>query len=310
MATAAPTGTQTNGAPSAADSKSAPDAKKPNTAISRAADQGGALNAFASIGNFVDSQRMALALSESTLVPVAYRGNVPNCMIALELASRMSASVFAIMQNLDIIQGKPSFGAKFLIGTVNASKRFSPIRFRWNGKPFTQEWGCRAWATDLESGEELVGPLVDMVMAKDEGWLGKSGSKWKTLPELMLMYRSAAFWTRVYCPEMSLGLGTTEEMEDVRGVSVEQMEVRPPALGSIGNPAELESSLLADVQRDDPPKIHDAIIEEPKEAPEKRPKRAAASKQDALPGEPPIGVLADDAPMPGTSPQRDPGSEG
>jgi hypothetical protein len=57
-----------------------------------------------------------------------------------------------------------------------------------------------------------------MAMAKAEGWLSKSGSKWQTMPELMIMYRSAAFWTRVYAPEMSMGLHTSEEREDIMHV--------------------------------------------------------------------------------------------
>jgi hypothetical protein len=207
-------------------------------------DGGGAISAFASIGNFEAAQRMAIALSNSTLVPVAYQGSVPNCLIAMEMASRMSASVFMIMQNLDIIHGKPSFSSKFLIGTVNASQRFTPLRFRWFGKPFSNDWGCRAVAKDRESGEELEGPLVTIQLAKDEGWIGRKGSKWQTLPELMLMYRSAGFWTRVYCPELSLGLGTTEEIVDTTGYVVPEGAPQLQAPAVIGNPKDLESEIL------------------------------------------------------------------
>jgi hypothetical protein len=237
---------------------------------------------------------MATALSQSTMVPTAYRGNIPNCMIALELTNRLGASVFSVMQNLDVIHGTPSFRAKFLIGTVNASKRFTPLRFKWFGKVGAMEWGCRAVATDVGStdGEPLEGPLVTMQMAQKEGWSTKAGSKWLTMPELMLMYRAAAFWTRVYCPEMSLGLGTTEETEDVRGVSVEQLEIAPPQLGSIGNPADLESQLMADAAPStESAKIHDAEIVEP--AVEKKATRAR-TKSEAAGDEPPLGALESD----------------
>ena len=52
-------------------------------------------------------------------------------------------------------------------------------------------------------------------MAKKEGWFDKPGSKWKTMPNQMLRYRAAAFWQRVYCPEISMGLMTSEEAEDI-----------------------------------------------------------------------------------------------
>ena len=185
---------------------------------------------------------MAKALASSTLVPAAYQNNLPNVLIAMEMAARIGASVFMVMQSLDIIHGRPSWRAQFLIGTVNASQRFTPLRFQWQGKEGTDEWGCRAVAKDRETNEPCVGPLVTIKTAKDEGWYQKAGSKWKTLPELMLMYRSGGFWTRVYCPEISLGLVTSEEIIDTTGYSV--AEVATPASIQPGSAKALEAELL------------------------------------------------------------------
>lgn len=182
------------------------------TALARV-ETGGALNAFADETSFVSAQRMAKALSSSSLVPQAYRNNLGDCLIAIELANRTGASVLMVMQNLDIIHGRPSWRSTFLIATVNAGGRFSPLRFRFQGTEGTDDWGCRAVARDKADGEECVGPLVTIATAKAEGWYAKSGSKWKTIPELMLSYRAAAWWTRLYAPEVSLGMLTTEEAE-------------------------------------------------------------------------------------------------
>ena len=161
-------------------------------------------------------QRMAKALASSTLVPDAYRGeaNLGNCIIALELSQRIGASVMAVMQSMVPIHGKPTWSASFLIATVNSCGRFSPMRFRWVGKEGTDEWGCRAFAVERDSNLELVGALVTIAMAKVEGWYGKSGSKWKTMPEQMLQYRAGAFWCRTYAPEIALGMHTSEEVQD------------------------------------------------------------------------------------------------
>jgi hypothetical protein len=51
-------------------------------------------------------------------------------------------------------------------------------------------------------------------MAKAEGWSTKNGSKWKTMPDLMLRYRSATFLIRCTAPEIGLGLQTAEEIHD------------------------------------------------------------------------------------------------
>ena len=55
---------------------------------------------------------------------------------------------------------------------------------------------------------------MDMEMAKAEGWLSKNGSKWKTMPQLMLRYRAASFFSSLNCPELTMGLYTKEEMQD------------------------------------------------------------------------------------------------
>jgi len=54
-----------------------------------------------------------------------------------------------------------------------------------------------------------------MAMAKAEGWSTKAGSKWLTMPEQMLRYRAAAFFARIYAPDITLGMQTSDELRDV-----------------------------------------------------------------------------------------------
>lgn len=188
----------------------------PNTALAKA-DGHGAINAFASTDAFEGAQRMAKALAASTLMPEAYRKSIPNTLIAIELASRIGASVLMVAQNLDVIHGRPAWRASFLIATVNACGRFSPLRYRWQGTEGRDDWGCRAVAKDAQTGDECLGPLVTINTAKKEGWYQRNGSKWQTLPELMLTYRAATFWARVFAPELSLGMRTGDEVIDTYG---------------------------------------------------------------------------------------------
>ena len=161
------------------------------------------------------AQRAGKMLSTSTLVPKEYQGNLSNCIIALNMASRMGADPLMVMQNLVIVYGKPSWSSKFLIATVNTCGRFSALRFEYFGENGTDEWGCRAWAIEKSTGEKLVGPDITIALSKAEGWYGKSGSKWKTIPQKMLMYRSGGWWCDVYAPELSMGLRTDDENYDI-----------------------------------------------------------------------------------------------
>lgn len=167
---------------------------------------------FSDATTFEHGQRVAKMLAQSTLVPEIYRGNVQNTMIALEMANRIGASPLMVMQNLYIVKGKPSWSSSFIIAALNSCNRFSPLRFEMNGDK--DEYGCQAWAFDLKTKDKLEGPKVTWAMVKAEGWLGKEGSKWKTMPELMFRYRAAAFFGRLYAPDILMGMHTMEEVTD------------------------------------------------------------------------------------------------
>lgn len=205
------------------------------------------------IRQFEVTQRMAKMYSESTIVPEVYKGNVGNCAIALDMSMRMKVNPLMVMQNLDIVKGKPSFSSKFLIATVNISGRFTSLKFKkkilgkvgvikyrdnvWDAsikknrqviKDFDgsnlDNIECIAFAKDLSTGEVLESDPVSISLAVQEGWYTKDGSKWVTMPMLMLSYRAAAFWTRLYCPEISMGFLTKEEIDDIQ--EAEYVEVK------------------------------------------------------------------------------------
>lgn len=158
-------------------------------------------------------QRVAKLFSGSSLVPKEFQGNVANCTIALEMAHRMGASPMAVMQNLYIVHGKPGWSAQFIIAAVNQCGKFSPLRFDIGDSP--DGLRCVAWATEKDTGERLQSPPVTIAMAKAEGWMGKNGSKWQTMPELMLRYRAATFFGRMYAPELLMGMRSDDELRDV-----------------------------------------------------------------------------------------------
>ncbi len=178
---------------------------------------------FASSESFDHGQRVAKALASSNLVPSQYQGTqgVANCLIALNMANRMGVDEMAVMQNLHIIHGRPSWSAPFLISAVNTCGRFSPMRFKkgdlgeitFEGKKI-RNLSCMAYAKD-SSGDVLEGSTITVAMAISEGWYGKKGSKWPNMCEQMLMYRAASFFSRIYCPEITMGMRTVEENQEI-----------------------------------------------------------------------------------------------
>lgn len=160
-----------------------------------------------------------------------------NCVIALNMSNRMGADPLMVMQNLYLIEGRPAWSSQFIMAAINSCGRFSALRFElvdlgekeveyttteWvDRKKSTivkkvkiQDMSCVAFAIERETGERIESSKITIEMAVKEGWYGKNGSKWQTMPEQMLRYRAASFFGRVYAPELLMGLKTAEEEQD------------------------------------------------------------------------------------------------
>ena len=211
--------------------------------------------------SFELAQRAAKLLASSSLVPKEYIGNLPNCVIALNMAGRIGADPLMVMQNLVIVHGRPTWSSQFLIATFNSCGRFSAIRYEFFGERNTDSWGCRATAIEKATGEKLVGTDITIALAKKEGWYGKNGSKWQSMPQQMLMYRAASWLVRAYAPELSMGLHTADEIGDVYdatpdangGYSVTMDSLREASVPVIDESAVTETQdTPAAINHDDP----------------------------------------------------------
>lgn len=230
--------------------------------------------------SFELAQRVAKCFSMSSLVPKDYQNNLPNCVIALNMASRMGADPMMIMQNLVVIHGRPSWSAQFLIATFNKNGAFSSIRYEFFGTEGQDDWGCRAKATELSTGEMLVGPLVTVGIAKKEGWFQKSGSKWQTMPEQMLRYRAASWFIRTIAPEIAMGLQTAEEMRDTYELESDGQSFALPPKGQ--SSSDLNAMLHAEV-----PTVEAEVMPEPEQPkpetpPQPERKRPTPEELDAM----------------------------
>ena len=219
------------------------DAPSGSVSASVLAVQADTLQVFSGIAAFDAAQRMAKALCSSSLVPKEYQGQqgLANSLIALEIAGRMRLSPLVVMQNMTPIHGRPTWSSKFLIATVNASGRFSPLRFVFDAKE--KPTSCYAVATDKATGEVLEGETITLELARKEGWWsrkdrqGNETSKWQTMTGQMLRYRAAAWWSNVYCPEIALGLLTQEEAVDIEAVTVRETPAATLSVAPLDQPA-------------------------------------------------------------------------
>ena len=168
---------------------------------------------YHSADSFEFAQRQAKSLCQSQLVPTQYQGQqgLSNCLVALEMSKRMKLSPLSVIQNLNIIHGKPSWSAQFIASTIMSCGRFSNFDYLVKGQGETLEVQCVA--TRLEDNKQVKGSAVSMRMARQEGWT--KNPKYSSMPELMLRNRAATFFGRQYIPDLLLGVQTSEEVIDI-----------------------------------------------------------------------------------------------
>ena len=168
--------------------------------------------------SFEFAQRQAKSLCESNLVPISYQGQkgLPNCLVALEMSKRMNLSPLTVMQNLNIIHGRPTWSAQFISSQIMGCGRFENFDYLVKGEGETLQVQCVA--KRVEDQKIVKGTAVSMKMARLEGWT--KNPKYSSMPELMLRNRAATFFGRQYIPDLLLGVQTSEEVVDIQPLDV------------------------------------------------------------------------------------------
>lgn len=188
---------------------------------------------FDDFANLKNYEELALKFSKSTYVPAAFRNKPEECFIALEYAANMGMRPLMVMQNLVVVEGKPSWEGKFVGSVIMGCGRFHSVRYvmgnegkinvlvtRMNGQTERVDIDnltCYVEATDARTGHVIKGTTISMQMASAEGWLGKKGSKWQTMPEQMLQYRAASFFGRLHVQDILFGMHSADEVTDMQG---------------------------------------------------------------------------------------------
>ena len=136
--------------------------------------------------------RVAGVLAKSSIVPQNYQNKPEDCLIALDMASRIGTNPLMVMQNLYVVKGKPAWSGQACAAMVQNCGRYLPHTRGGEPQPFP----C---------SKRRAGNLPHT----------RGGEPWKNLPELMLNYRAAAFFAREHCPDILMGCQTDAELYDI-----------------------------------------------------------------------------------------------
>ena len=144
-------------------------------------------------------------LADSDLVPKDFKGKPGNCLIAMQWGSELGLKPLQAMQNLAIINGRPSLWGDAVLALVLASPACEYVTE-------TIEGDTSVCTAKRKGAPEQVRTFSD-ADAKAAGLLGKAGP-WTQYKARMRQMRARAFCLRDVFADVLRGLPVAEELMD------------------------------------------------------------------------------------------------
>lgn len=159
------------------------------------------------IGEAMEFSKM---LAESTMVPRAYQGKPQDIMVCVQWGYEIGLAPMQALQNIAVINGKPSVYGDAAMALVQASPVCEGIEETIEGEGTTNPVAvCIAH----RKGRSPVVAKFSVEDAKRAGLWGKQGP-WQAYPKRMLQMRARGFALRDAFPDVLKGLITAEEAAD------------------------------------------------------------------------------------------------
>lgn len=179
-----------------------------------------------------EAKEFAETLSKSGMVPEAYQGKPHNTLVAIQWGYELGLAPMQALQNIAVINGKPSIWGDSMLALVKAHKAFRGIY-----EYLEEDTAVCEVRREMANGEiENTRATFSIEEAKRAGLLGKRGP-WQTYPNRMLKLRARGFALRDAFPDAIKGLITAEEAKDypVDEKRPSQKPVQPPYVSPEGN---------------------------------------------------------------------------
>ncbi len=174
--------------------------------------------------NLKEAMDMAKMLSDSAMVPACYKGKAADTLVAMMMGNEVGLNPIQALQNIAVINGRPSIYGDALLALVQNHPAFGGIEESFDESTMTAT--CTVWRKNGSKHTQAFSQK-DAVTAKL--W-GKAGP-WTQYPKRMLQMRARGFAVRSQFADALAGLITREEAEDMpveREVTAQHIPVVPP----------------------------------------------------------------------------------
>lgn len=153
-----------------------------------------------------EALKFAEMLSKSSIVPKDYQGNAGNVLVAVQWGMEIGLQPLQAMQNIAVINGRPSIWGDAMLAIVRGSGLLEFIR-----EEPTDE-GCTC--TIKRKGEDPVARTFTMADAQKAGLANKQ-EPWTQYPKRMMQMRARAYALRDVFPDVLRGVEIAEEARDM-----------------------------------------------------------------------------------------------
>lgn len=152
-----------------------------------------------------DALKLADYLSDSTIVPKDFQGKPGNILVAIQWGMELGLKPLQAMQNIAVINGRPSLWGDAVLALVLASPLCEYIvEWEENGTAF-----CKVKRRGKPEDIQRFGQEE----AKQAGLIGKQGP-WSQYPQRMKKMRARAFAIRDNFADVLKGIQIAEEVGD------------------------------------------------------------------------------------------------
>lgn len=186
-----------------------------------------------------EAMEFSKMLADSSMVPKAFQGKPGDIMVCVQWGAELGLAPLQAMQNISVINGKPSVWGDALIAMVQASPVCENVEEYIEGEGTANPV---AVCVAHRKGRTPVTAKFSVDDAKRAGLWGKQGP-WTQYPKRMLQMRARGFALRDAFPDVLKGMITVEEARDYpEEVKAKQVKDITPAnpLEAIAPPKPIE----------------------------------------------------------------------
>lgn len=172
-----------------------------------------------------DMKLVAETLIASGLIPTHFN-TVPKVIYALQCGYDLGLKMTQSLQELHIVNGKMGMSAKLMAGLIHQSGVCTNFNISYEGKEYNDDFKAVVTAKRYGSGDELRTEF-SVADAKRACLWNKAGS-WTTYPKDMLTNRAISRQGRFNFSDVTGGLYTVDELQDIEVPAEQATPEIPP----------------------------------------------------------------------------------